>query len=471
MSILRIGAVGVLGPIARTSLILAIILVSGCSADVTRFGYGGGTTSSLPVPPEPVGRGGPAPRGLGVTEAPLPPPDMSGNYRVVGREYKTPPPAYEPSPGYDRPQVYGRPPTYDQPPPQTLGPPPERAPYAASIPRPAPAAGGDTIEVQPGDTLFSIARRHGVSVAALKEANGLTTGDAVRPGQRLAVPFGLQPSSPGRAPIAEAPTLAPPAAGPRPAHERVAKQGPGSGLPPGVEPPPGWEGRHRMKNGDSLYGIAFQHRVSLDELMQANNITEPTKVWTGTVLAVPERAQPAAESSAKAPPRIVQINPKVINAEPREPTPSAGRTAKRSDIMSDAVASLPSPLATGKFRWPVARGKLIAGFGKQTDGRHNDGVNLAAPLGTDIVAAESGRVAYADNELKGYGNLILIRHANGWVTAYAHADQLLVRAKDEVRRGQVIGKVGKTGGVDQPQLHFELRQPSGPVDPMPHLAN
>ncbi len=467
MSILRIGAIGVLGRVARTSLILAIILVSGCSADVTRFGYGGGTTSSLPVPPEPVGRGGP-PRGLGVTEAPLPPPDVDGSYRVVGREYKNAPPAYQPPPGHDRPQVYGRPPTYDQPPPQTLGPAPERAPYEAAAPRqPAPARGGDSIEVQSGDTLFSIARRHGVSVAALKEANGLSS-DAVQPGQRLVIPAGLQPAPLGRTPVARAPTLEPPAATPQPAHERSAKQGPGLALPPGVEPPPGWEGRYRMKNGDSLYGIAFQHRVSLEELKQANNITDPTKVWTGTVLAVPERQQPVAEPNAKTPPRIVQISPKVINAEPREPDPPAGRMAKRTDIMSDAV----TPQATtGKFRWPIARGKLISGFGKMADGRHNDGVNLAAPLGTDIVAAESGRVAYADSELKGYGNLILIRHPNGWVTAYAHADRILVRAKDEVRRGQVIGKVGKTGGVEQPQLHFELRQPSGPVDPIPHLAD
>jgi murein DD-endopeptidase MepM/ murein hydrolase activator NlpD len=117
------------------------------------------------------------------------------------------------------------------------------------------------------------------------------------------------------------------------------------------------------------------------------------------------------------------------------------------------------------------RGKVIAGFGRRPDGTHNDGVNVAVPKGTEIYAAEAGKVAYAGNELKGYGNLVLIRHANGWVTAYAHADQLLVRPNDEVRRGQVIARAGRTGAVDQPQLHFELRQGSRPVDPMPHLAN
>jgi len=86
-----------------------------------------------------------------------------------------------------------------------------------------------------------------------------------------------------------------------------------------------------------------------------------------------------------------------------------------------------------------------------------------------VHAAEAGKVAYAGNELKGYGNLILIRHDNGWVSAYAHNEQLLVKRDEVVRRGQVIAKAGKTGSVDQPQLHFELRQGSKPVDPMLHM--
>jgi murein DD-endopeptidase MepM/ murein hydrolase activator NlpD len=112
---------------------------------------------------------------------------------------------------------------------------------------------------------------------------------------------------------------------------------------------------------------------------------------------------------------------------------------------------------------------VIAGFGAKSDGSHNDGVNIAVPLGTDVLAAESGVVAYAGSELKGYGHLILIRHDNGWVTAYAHNDQILVNPDDRVRRGQVIAKAGKTGAVEQPQVHFEVRQGSLPVDPLQHL--
>jgi murein DD-endopeptidase MepM/ murein hydrolase activator NlpD len=430
--------------------------VAGCSGEVTRFSYNGSpTTGSLPIPEEPIGRGAP-PRGLGVTEAPLPPApqanygsnyapasnsygsngyqgpppysgpaatDQNGNYRVVGRTYKSPPASYYTPQPQQPPQ---RQPQYHQP--------------AASAP-------GDMVEVQQGETLYSIAQRHGVAVAAIRDANGLSS-DHVRPGQRLMLPADAD----DRAPFASAPSKAPRA------EDRMAKATPPA--PPAAEAPPGWEGRYTMKNGDSLYGIALQHRVSLEELKRANGITDPTKVWSGRVLNVPAQqtpavAQPQQQNSV---PRVVQVPPRVINAAP-EP--------------AKATPAVAQPLADGgatKFRWPV-KGRVLAGFGKRPDGSHNDGVNVAVPQGTEITAAEAGKVAYAGNELKGYGNLVLIRHANGWVSAYAHADQILVRPNDEVRRGQVIARAGKTGAVDQPQVHFELRQGSRPVDPVPHLAN
>ncbi|HML29964.1 MAG TPA: M23 family metallopeptidase, partial [Hyphomicrobium sp.] len=137
-------------------------------------------------------------------------------------------------------------------------------------------------------------------------------------------------------------------------------------------------------------------------------------------------------------------------------------------IAAPPPSSAPASADSVKLRWP-ASGKIIAGFGSRADGTHNDGINLQVPLGTDVHAAESGVVAYSGSELKGYGNLVLLRHDNGWVTAYAHNDELLVKRGDKVRRGQVIAKAGKSGSVDQPQLHFELRQGSKPVDPIPYL--
>jgi murein DD-endopeptidase MepM/ murein hydrolase activator NlpD len=242
----------------------------------------------------------------------------------------------------------------------------------------------------------------------------------------------------------------------------------GAPPPPAATPVPtaGWEGRHTLKAGESLYGIARQHGVSLAELQRVNGITEPTRLRTGTELSVPGSA-PAADV---APPRAQSGapgsagQPRILN------TPAAERkTAALTDRSNDATEVTAEPgSASSRFRWP-ARGRLIASFGKRPDGTHNDGINIAVPQGTEVHAAESGRVAYAGDELKGYGNLVLIRHSNGWVSAYAHADQVLVKRDDVVRRGQVIAKAGKTGTVDQPQLHFELRQGAKPVDPLPHL--
>jgi murein DD-endopeptidase MepM/ murein hydrolase activator NlpD len=292
------------------------------------------------------------------------------------------------------------------------------------------AATGETIEVQPGDTLHSIARRHGVSIGALIEVNGLGDGSSLKPGQRLLLPVGTTPRS------------SPP--------ERAAN------------PPTGWDGQHTLQAGESLYSVARQYRVELAELQRVNGISDPSKVRAGTPLSVPRGSEPApqptrpVETGSGAPPTPTRDNP--------AGEAKAVAVATRTD---DPEAPVAAEVA-GKFRWP-ARGRVIAPFGIRSDGTHNDGINIALPLGTEIHAAESGRVAYAGSELKGYGNLVLIRHDGGWVSAYAHADQLLVRREETVRRGQVIARAGKTGSVDQPQLHFELRHGAKPVDPLPHL--
>src|SRR5213078_4720874 len=129
---------------------------------------------------------------------------------------------------------------------------------------------------------------------------------------------------------------------------------------------------------------------------------------------------------------------------------------------SEATGALPT------FRWPV-RGKVITSYGAKTNGKANDGINLAVPEGTPVKAAEDGVVAYSGNELKGYGNLVLVRHTNGYVTAYAHAKELLVKRGDTIKRGQTIANSGQTGSVDAPQLHFEIRKGPAPVDPMRFL--
>jgi murein DD-endopeptidase MepM/ murein hydrolase activator NlpD len=121
------------------------------------------------------------------------------------------------------------------------------------------------------------------------------------------------------------------------------------------------------------------------------------------------------------------------------------------------------------FLWPV-RGRILATYGAGTDGTHNDGINIAAPRGAAVQAADAGVVAYTGNELRGYGNLILIKHANGWISAYAHCDLTLVKRGQKVARGQVIARVGSTGNVGEPQLHFELRRGNRAVDPREFLT-
>ncbi len=146
----------------------------------------------------------------------------------------------------------------------------------------------------------------------------------------------------------------------------------------------------------------------------------------------------------------------------------AGRVRMRpSVVITWAVADAPSANGTS-FRCPV-RGRIIGSFGSGPTDERNDGINLAVPEVTSINAVEAGTVIYAGNELQGYGQLVLIRHADGWVSAYAHNSAILVQRGDTVRRGQIISRAGTSGNVSAPQLHFELRKGSKPVNPLDYL--
>ncbi len=153
----------------------------------------------------------------------------------------------------------------------------------------------------------------------------------------------------------------------------------------------------------------------------------------------------------------------VPNARPR---PSWFQQYRPSRVEE---ASYP-PAGDGTFQWPV-RGRVVSDFGSYASGQRNDGINISAPYGEPIRAAANGTVSYEGNELKSYGNLVLMRHDNGYVTAYAHADHFIVSKGDRVTRGQVIGYVGNTGDVSGPQLHFELRRGArDPINPRPLLG-
>lgn len=468
-----------LKPVAMA--VIVAVIVGGCSADISRFdgqGYGLTDKSSASIPSQGM-RKGEASR-LGE----VPP----GDAPAAGGTYY-PPQANNAQAGSGRMSSLPEPIAPLQSAPQSS--------RAASIaPRPIapaatqakPIAPGATIEVVQGDTLFGLAKKHTVPVNELMTVNQLTSPN-LKPGQKLVLPASRS--------IARAPT-------PQKPIQRAAAQGRMAALPadagvaspsPMLAPAPtDWSGQHTVKSGDSLYAIARANKISLAQLQQVNGITEPTKVKPGTILKVPGStstaslsntplaatvSQVAGASAASETPRLVQSpsKPVIINqAQPPQAAPAAQQVAAIDPVepveakiepKSKAVDSVAS--AGGqKFRWPV-KGRVIAPYGPRSDSTHNDGVNIAVPMGTEVLAAEQGVVAYAGSELKGYGNLILLRHDSGWVTAYAHNEEILVRRGDKVKRGQAIAKAGKTGTVDQPQVHFELRQGQKPIDPTPHM--
>lgn len=190
---------------------------------------------------------------------------------------------------------------------------------------------------------------------------------------------------------------------------------------------------HVVRKGETSYSISRAYDVDLAELMRMNRIRRPYTLYPGQKLKLP---------------------------------PSAGRAT--ATVRKTALPAPPQRSGSG-FVWPI-KGRIISTFGPKKGGLHNDGINIAAGRGAGVVAAESGVVAYAGNGLKGYGNLILVQHSGGWVTAYAHNDRMLVQRGQKVGRGQKIALAGSTGGVDRPQVHFEIRRGRKAVDPLGYLA-
>ena len=265
------------------------------------------------------------------------------------------------------------------------------------------------------------------------------------------------------------------AAGPLPPPTRsAAMQGgiAGGGAPQAAATRPTGAPTHTVAPGDTMIAIAKRYNVPLKDLATANRIEPHAQVKMGDRLVIPGRlasSKPPA-LAAKPAPAPTQPQPKVAAApatqvasiEPQHTARAVSPTANVEDAAKTSASGSPS------FRWPV-RGRIIAGFGPKPNGQQNDGINLSVPEGTPIKAAEDGVVAYAGNELKGYGNLVLVRHPNGFVTAYAHASELLVKRGDTIKRGQIIAKAGQTGTVSSPQVHFEIRKGSSPVDPTQYL--
>lgn len=224
---------------------------------------------------------------------------------------------------------------------------------------------------------------------------------------------------------------------------RGERPGPGAGVGPVPE-------SVIVEAGDTVHGISRLYGIPAGEIIDLNGLEEPYIIRVGQRLRLPVTRGTAAEAPWN-----------------QGPTGSAPRLEPASAPPDGLPA--PPPVSGAGFLWPL-EGDILAGFGPGEDGRHNDGVNIAAAAGATVIAAENGTVTYAGNELRGFGNLVLIRHDGGWVTAYAHNARILVSRGDRVRRGQPIAEAGGTGNVGRPQLHFEIRQGTRAVDPLPLLV-
>ncbi len=310
-------------------------------------------------------------------------------------------------------------------------------------------AANNSVVVQRGDTLYSISRAYGVEVGDLIAINNIQPPHDIKTGQSLVLPGNATRTHVASAPQA---TVSP------------------VGAPIIQTAVPG---THKVKNGQTLYSISKAYGHTPDTVAAHNRIREPYTLKVGQNLQIPAKGH--VKNASYTPQTVPNTLPAAPVAKAKKPAPSVTempvpttKPTQKADRQVQKNAPLPK-MTSSKFRWPV-KGRIISPYGAKPSGGRNDGINIAVPEGTSVKAAENGVVAYAGNELKGYGNLVLIRHANNWVTAYAHNKELFVRRGDTIKRGQIIAKAGKTGSVKTPQLHFEIRKGAQAVDPTQYLS-
>jgi len=330
---------------------------------------------------------------------------------------------------------------------------------SAAPPPPPPSwtwEGGTPITLRAGETLETLSRRYVVPVAAIMQANNISNPALVHPGQHLVIPHLKGPAVALAAPPTHLASNAPAIPSAAPVGPPRMALAPTSAV-------------HIVAAGETLHSIARLYGKPVLVIAKANNIAPDSRVKIGDRIVIPDvksasASPPTQPAHAEVPAAAAPQNLAVAES------PHSARLASpaTADEEQSAVKTAEPAGKLDSFRWPV-RGRVIAGFGPKPNGLQNDGINLAVPEGTPIKAAEDGVVAYAGNELKGYGNLVLLRHANGFVTAYAHASEILVKKGDAVKRGQTIAKSGQSGSVTSPQLHFEIRKGSTPVDPAQYL--
>ncbi|MBR5154703.1 MAG: peptidoglycan DD-metalloendopeptidase family protein [Alphaproteobacteria bacterium] len=275
-----------------------------------------------------------------------------------------------------------------------------------------------SVVVQKGDTLYKLSQRYKVSLNGIIEKNNLQAPYSLNIGQVLYLPTTQ---------------------------------------------------KHVVQKGETLYGISQKYNVNISAISKLNSLDAPYSLNVGQILELPssvENIKQASSGGGSSRFSTSKISSKKVASAQNKTKSAVSKNTKQAS--SSAKRKNVSTYRKTKFVWPV-NGSVVSNFGFVGKGRKNDGINIKAALGTNIKAADKGVVAYAGNELKGFGNLVLIKHSDGYITAYAHADKIYVKKGQTVLRGEKIATVGKTGSVNTPQLHFEVRAGKRAVNPRQYL--
>ena len=343
----------------------------------------------------------------------------------------------------------------------------------------------DVIIVAKGDTVYSLARKNNMSISEFAKINNLHEPYTLSIGQKLTTK-----RSANMVDKKEVPNVIAVEKVKETKAEKVA-------VKDSVKPTPKRVDLQEItvQKGDTLYSLSRKYEIPVNDLAVMNKISSPFDLAAGQKIKVPklENVKTASVSeiktTASGSAKVAKITPakKTVRLPTTKDTKSATVVKKASEVKSqNTVAAkstkaqqkissnpkkqLPKVVArsNSKFSWPI-RGKILSAYGAKNNGLFNDGINIAASQGAAVKAAENGVVAYAGNEVKGMGNLIIIQHSDGWMTVYAHLDSMSVKRGARVNVGTQIGRVGKTGKVDQPQLHFEIRKGTKAYNPTKYL--
>lgn len=342
-------------------------------------------------------------------------------------------------------------------------------------------SGGTQVTMREGETIYNLSRRYGVPAKSIMEANGISDAATVRAGQKITIPTysysqGVGVSAPDSNPavakasaaVSAPQTLTAPTA--RSAAQTASLQKPEA---PARSAAIADGGRYTVVSGDTLYGISLKTGASVDAIKRVNNMSGDT-VRLGQKLIIPGLSDEKVTTASAKPldpirTSSVETAP-AKKAEVKEYTPpkQAAEPGAIRKIEAEVTAKAPDSTGVNTMRWPV-QGRVINAFGSNDGGRPNDGIDISVPQGTPVKAAENGVVIYAGDGLKELGKTILVRHADGLVTVYGHVSKLDVKRGDDIKRGQQIASSGMSGAAKQPQLHFEVRKNSKPVNPAGYL--